>query len=198
VFFQEHPDALAPLEKVDQILPWFVISQMPAGLAGLVIAGVFAAAMSSLDSSMHSIATSVVTDWWRPCRPGPDEVAWLRRARVITLVGGLFGTLTALVLAGLEIQFLWDFFWGLLGLIGGTLAGVMAVGVFCPRVGSCHVWPAIIASLGATVFLKFFSPIHSLLLGFVGVTTVMLVSVALSFLVRQRSKKNPHLRLPLS
>ena len=102
------------------------------GLAGLVIAGVFAAAMSSLDSSMHSIATSVVTDWLKPGRPRRDDVAQLRLARGITLVAGLVGTLAAMVLAGLQIRFLWDFFLGLLGLIGGTLAGVMAVAVFLP------------------------------------------------------------------
>ena len=50
-----------PISQIDQIFPHFILHQMPAGLAGLVIAGVFAAAMSSLDSSMHSIATAFTT-----------------------------------------------------------------------------------------------------------------------------------------
>ena len=63
VFYKSKPELLGPLQKNDQILPWFVAHEMPAGLAGIVIAGVFAAAMSSLDSSMHSICTAVSNDF---------------------------------------------------------------------------------------------------------------------------------------
>ena len=62
-FYRLNPQAMIPLEKSDQVFPWFIAAEMPAGMAGLVIAGVFAAAMSSLDSSMHSIATAVTTDF---------------------------------------------------------------------------------------------------------------------------------------
>ena len=47
----------------DQSFPWFIAHQMPWDLAGLMIAGVFAASMSSLDSSMHSTSTAVTTDF---------------------------------------------------------------------------------------------------------------------------------------
>jgi SSS family transporter len=179
VYFQQHPDRLISLDSVDQILPWFVASQMPAGLAGLVIAGVFAAAMSSLDSSMHSIATSVVTDWLKPRSRAKQENEWLSTARSITFIAGVFGTLTAMVLAGSEITYLWDFFLGLLGLLGGTLAGVMAVAVFLPSASSQHVWAGILVSVGLLVGLKCFTPIHSLLFGFVGIMTVLLVASTL-------------------
>lgn len=178
-FYQEHPRALVPLSKADQIFPWFIASQMPAGVAGLVIAGVFAAAMSSLDSSMHSIATSVVTDWLKPRKQMRSEAQWLWAARKITLVTGLFGTLTAMLLAGVEIEYLWDFFLGLIGLIGGTLAGVMAVAVFLPGARTSHLWPAIVASLTALVYVKFFTIWNSLLLGFVGVATVIMITLIL-------------------
>ena len=57
-FYDANPDRLVPLEKTDQILPWFLVNEIPSGIAGLVIAGIFAAAMSSLDSSMNSSATA--------------------------------------------------------------------------------------------------------------------------------------------
>lgn len=191
VFFQEHPNALIPLDKADQIFPWYIASQMPAGIAGLVIAGVFAAAMSSLDSSMHSIATSVVTDWLKPRKPARAEAQWLRCARQITLATGLFGTLTAMLLAGVEIQYLWDFFLGLIGLIGGTLAGVMAVAVFMPNARTSHLWPAIIASLAALVYVKLFTKLNSLLLGFIGVAMVVLITTVISRVSPDHESRSP-------
>ena len=182
VYFGAHPVALAPLEKPDQILAWFIASEMPAGLAGLVIAGVFAASMSSLDSSMHSIATTIVMDWWKPRDTETKDERWLQRARRVTLVAGAFGTLSALFLAGMEIKFLWDFFLGLIGLVGGTLAGVMAVAIFIPGAQAKHVWPGIVAGILVLIGVKFYSPMNSLLLGFFGVMTVVFVSGILSAL----------------
>jgi Na+/proline symporter len=182
VFFGANPETLAPLEKPDQILAWFIASEMPPGLAGLVIAGVFAASMSSLDSSMHSIATTIVMDWWKPAGKTVDDSSWLRRARRVTLIAGLFGTVSALFLAGMEIQFLWDFFLGLIGLVGGTLAGVMAVAVFIPSASARHVWPGIVVAIGVLLCVKFLTPVNSLLLGFFGVMSVVVVCGALSVL----------------
>ncbi len=74
----------------------------------------------------HSIATSVVTDWLKPNGAARSEADWLRIARHVTLTAGLFGTLTAALLATHESKSLWDDFLGLMGLLGGTLACVMA------------------------------------------------------------------------
>ena len=188
VFFGAHPESLAPLEKSDQILAWFIASEMPAGLAGLVIAGVFAASMSSLDSSMHSIATTVVTDWWKPMGSKTEDAVWLRRARRVTLIAGAFGTVSALFLARLDIQFLWDFFLGLLGLVGGTLAGVMAVAVFVPKARAQHVWPGIGVAIGMLVFVKFFTVLPSLLFGVLGVMSVLVVAWVSSLVFPVRAK----------
>ncbi|MCH2107586.1 MAG: sodium/solute symporter, partial [Planctomycetes bacterium] len=123
-WYHAHPERLVPLGQQDQILPWFVATEMPAGLAGLVIAGVFAAAMSSLDSSMHSVATVTTTDILRS--DGSDEAALLRRARLITLALGVLGTATAALLATYEIRSLWTAFLQIIGLCLGALGGLFA------------------------------------------------------------------------
>jgi len=71
-------------------------------------------------------------------------------------------------------------------LIGGTLAGVMAVAVFLPSAGARHVWPGVAVSLAALICVKFLTPINSLLLGFVGVA-----GVVLGTLVSQRCCRIP-------
>ena len=63
VFYKSHPESLAVGMQNDEIFPLFISTQLPAGLSGLLIAGIFAASMSSLDSSMHSIATVYITDF---------------------------------------------------------------------------------------------------------------------------------------
>ena len=191
VFYRAHPELLTPLETSDQILAWFIADQMPAGLAGLVIAGLFAASMSSLDSSMHSIATTVVTDWWKPAsklkNKTTNETLWLRRARRITFLAGSFGTVSALAIAGMEIQFLWNFTLKMMGLLGGTLAGVMAVGMFLPKAQARHVWAGIGVSIATLIFIKFFTPIHSLLYAFFGATSVILVAATSSLYLPQKT-----------
>lgn len=191
VFYRAHPELLTPLETSDQILAWFIADQMPAGLAGLVIAGLFAASMSSLDSSMHSIATTIVTDWWKPAsklkNKTTNQTLWLRRARRITFLAGTFGTVSALAIAGMEIQFLWNFTLKMMGLLGGTLAGVMAVGMFLPKAQARHVWAGIGVSLATLIFIKFLTPIHSLLYAFFGATSVILVAAASSLYLPQKT-----------
>ena len=89
VFYRAHPAAQNPAAPADQIFPWFIANELPVGVAGLVVAGIFAAAMSSLDSSMHSISTSAVTDLYRRFRPDASdrrclsERYWCRTYRLL-------------------------------------------------------------------------------------------------------------------
>ena len=126
VYYQQQPANLEPISQIDQIFPHFILHQMPAGLAGLVIAGVFAAAMSSLDSSMHSIATAFTTDF---LSKGRDSDSILRLAKIITLILGVLGTVSALYIASQDSKNLWDTLMGYVGLILGTLGG-------------CSRWPS--------------------------------------------------------
>jgi len=167
VFYRHHPELLPPLEKSDQLLPWFIAQQMPPGLAGLVIAGVFAAAMSSLDSSMHSIATAFTTDFRKRFDPDIDEQRLLRFARWLTVLLGVLGTASAIVMAGVDITTLWSLFLKIVGLFLGTLAGVFALGIFTNRCNTLHAWLGALAGVGALYYFQFHNPghIHGLLNG---------------------------------
>lgn len=73
VFYRQHPMQLDSGLQNDAILPFFIVSQLPVGLAGLVVAGLFAASQSTLSSSLNSIATAWVTDWCCPHRRGTSR-----------------------------------------------------------------------------------------------------------------------------
>jgi len=68
VYFQQHPETLAPGIERNQILPFYIMAVLPQGVSGLVITGIFAAAMSSTDSGINSVTTVVVNDFIKPLR----------------------------------------------------------------------------------------------------------------------------------
>ena len=188
VFYKANPQRLVPLEKTDQIFALFIARQMPPGLAGLVIAGVFAAAMSTLDSSMHSISTAVTTDFVRRFIRHLSESKYLLFARCLTIALGLSGTATAMLLASIEIKYLWDFFLGIMGLLGGTLAGLFMLGIFTQRVGTTHAWIGAIASISTLLYVKLATDLNSLLYGAIGVITCFSVACLSSMIIPTKVK----------
>ena len=117
VFYQVNPSALNNnFINNDAIFPWYIVSQLPSGVSGILIAAIFAAAMSSLSSSMNSGAASFSADVYD--RYG---FVWnedpLKIARWTTLCIGMMGILFALFMATADIKSLWDQFNKILGLI---------------------------------------------------------------------------------
>lgn len=111
VYYKVNPAELSPaLEKTDAVFPWYIVNSLPEGVSGLLIAAVFAASMSSLDSSMNSVSTVITTDFFRRLRPLNSEKAYLKLARILTIIIGIFGTGLALMMASWGISSLWDQF----------------------------------------------------------------------------------------
>jgi SSS family transporter len=175
VFYTVHPSRLTALETTDQIFAIFIWREMPAGLSGLVVAGIFAAAMSSLDSSIHSISTAVTTDFVRRFIPALEPRTYLALARGFTVIFGVIGTATALLMAAAEVEYLWDFFLGFMGLFGGTLAGLFMLAVFTRKVRTVHAWLGAGLSLSVLLYVKLATNLNGLLYGAIGVTTCVLI-----------------------
>ena len=88
--FYQHFPLGRELEQVDQIFPIFIVEQMPAGLSGLIIAAIFAAAMSTLSSSLNSLSSSSINDFYKVYLvKGASEVHYLRASRALTLFWGI-------------------------------------------------------------------------------------------------------------
>jgi len=106
-FFQTHPELLAQGMTIDQdgdkLFPFFIVRFLRPGITGLVIAGLLAAAMSSLSSGINSASSVVSVDFVDRFRP-PDRVdsdaAQMRRARLIAVVSGLAAVLLSTVMGG--------------------------------------------------------------------------------------------------
>jgi SSS family solute:Na+ symporter len=87
--FAQHAPLLAPGERTDRILPLFLVREMPAGLAGLLLASIVAVAMSNASGSLNSLAASSILDFSRLRGRDAEPANFLRISRRITLAWGL-------------------------------------------------------------------------------------------------------------
>ncbi|MEL7337353.1 MAG: sodium:solute symporter, partial [Planctomycetota bacterium] len=132
-FYQSHPEKLDPMMTTDQVFPLFIAREMPMGLAGLIVAAVFAAAQSTVSTSMNSTATTLVTDFLRPMHACGSERGYLLAARWCTLTIGVLGTLLGLVFVNPNIKSLFDTFIQVIGLFMGVLGGLFVLGALSTR-----------------------------------------------------------------
>jgi SSS family transporter len=188
VFFQRRPELLPLGMQNDEVLPLFVAGQLPAGLSGLVIAGIFAASMSSLDSSMHSIATAITVDWYRRFVPDADDARSLRLARRLVVGLGVIAVATASALATFDIRSLWFLFQQCLGLVSSGLVGVFILGIFTRRASAAGVLVGAAASVAVLVHVTWFSPLHFYLYPVLGITTCVVVGYLASLALPGRPR----------
>lgn len=163
VFYQVNPSALNNnFINNDAIFPWYIVSQLPGGVSGILIAAIFAAAMSSLSSSMNSGAASFSADVYD--RYG---FVWnkdpLKMARWTTLCIGMMGILFALFMATADIKSLWDQFNKILGLIFGSLGGVFMLGLLTKKANTKGVLIGIVVSFTIQLIISFQQSVHLLM-----------------------------------
>ncbi|MGZ8798318.1 MAG: sodium:solute symporter [Thermoanaerobaculia bacterium] len=80
------PGSAAPFTAADQVFPGFITHHLPVGLSGLVVAAIFAAAMSS---SLNSIAATVIADLYKPLKPNRDDRHYLKVSHIVTVIAGI-------------------------------------------------------------------------------------------------------------
>jgi sodium-coupled monocarboxylate transporter 8/12 len=188
-FYQVHGDPLAAgrIQKPDQILPYFVITELPPGFPGLFIAAIYSASMSVISAGINSLTTASLVDFYQrlgghPERPD-NERAQLRLARLLTLgYGGLVIVLAFLVkFLG---RTLLEASNSLMGLLGGPLLGLFFLGILVPRATARGALAGWLAGLGVLLPVCFASRISFLWYAPIGCATTMAVGVLASLLDR--------------
>jgi len=188
VFYKEHPAELDPNLTSDQIFPLFIVQRLPTGIGGLVVAAVFAAAMSSLDSSMNSVSAVLVTDFYRRFTGGGDEKRAMYLARTLTILLGVFATLIALYMAVSEITGLWEKYMSIIGLFGGSLAGVFALGIFTRRAHGVGALIGAVVGASLLYYVQKYTTLSFLLYSTTGILTSFIVGYVMSIFIPVRPK----------
>lgn len=195
VFFQVFPDPHAATLQPDQVLPYFVLKHIPAGLAGIVIAAVIAAAMSSLDSGVNSIATVVVIDLLKPhLARGRSDAFYLRAARIVTGIAIVLMTAGAFTFSRIEKESMNDVSLIVFSVLGGAITGIYMLGFFTRRVDGFALNIALAVAIALNIYLglgvlkvlpeAWRIGIHSYWVGFVVNVVFMVVAYAIARLRR--------------
>jgi len=160
VFYKTHPERLNPLLGVDATFPLFIAAELPAGVTGLIIAGILAASMSTLSSIMNSVATLASVDFFERFATKPSPKASVLFAEGMTVLAGLIGIGLALLLSSFDIQSMFDVSIELAGLLGGGFAGAYTLGMFTRRANWQGVAIGVATSLCVTTIAWSMSLVH--------------------------------------
>ncbi|WP_379654829.1 sodium:solute symporter [Pseudoxanthomonas sp. UC19_8] len=151
VYYKAHPERLNPTLPIDATFPLFIAAELPTGVTGLIVAGIFAAAMATLSSIMNSVATLVSVDFYERLVKAPDQRRSVLFAEITTVVVGLVGIGLALLMSRYDIHSLFDVSIELAGLLGGGFAGSYTLGMFTRRANS----PGVAIGIGCSIVLTF-------------------------------------------
>ncbi|AFY38432.1 SSS sodium solute transporter superfamily [[Leptolyngbya] sp. PCC 7376] len=119
----------------DKILPFFIVNQVPAGASGLLVAAIFAAAMSSIDSALHSVSTCMTVDFYDRYFAKNSKLDSLTVAKLLIVVWGILGILSAFYVASTEEDLL-PFLVTYSAIFLGPLLGIFLMGVLLPRINA--------------------------------------------------------------
>ncbi|EXU60541.1 sodium:solute symporter [Mycoplasma mycoides] len=117
----------------NQILPYFIVTVLPVGISGLIIAGIYSASMSTISSSLHSAATCIVEDILIRIKPNLKDKQKMYWAKGLILGIGLLGIIAALVLIVTKADNLLDLFAAIIGLFGTSVTVIYLLGIFTKR-----------------------------------------------------------------
>lgn len=188
VFYKTYPTELSPaMENVDAVFPYYIYTKLPKGLIGLLISGIFAAAMSTLSGSMNSAATAFEVDIRPKLFPksvmatGADDKRWeLKRAKRTTMIIGVLSLLFSFLMATWDINSLWDEFNTILGLILGSMGGLFFLGMVTKRANAKGALIGMVVSIIVQALVARYTPVYLLLYTTVGFVTCFVVGYVAS------------------
>lgn len=166
-----------PFTGGDRVFPDFITKYMPSGLSGLVVAAIFAAAMSS---SLNSIAATAVNDLYKPFQPAKDDRHYLKVSHLLTLIWGVVQIGVALAVRKAPGSALSQAL-SVASLINGPILGVFLVGTLLRRVSQPPALIGMIVSIGSMLYIFLATKIAWTWYVFIGSLITMLVAWLASF-----------------
>jgi solute:Na+ symporter, SSS family len=174
---------------LDRLYPLYIWQSLPAGVAGLVMAAILAAAMSNLSAALNSLASTTVLDLWKPIlgvnktRAGASDATWLARSRYATVVWGIVLMGVALIArqwgsvlqAGLSIA----------SIVYGSLLGVFLLGLFTRRVGEIAAMCGMLVGLVLLLYVRFATPIAFTWYVLIGASATFATAVLVSLVIKE-------------
>ena len=179
-FYKTHPERLNPLIDTDATFPVFIAAELPMGITGLIIAGLFAASMSTLSSGLNSVATLTSVDFYERLSKNSTEEKSLRLAYLVTILSGVISTVVAVLFTFFDIKSMFDAMLQMTAILGGGFAGTYALGMFTRRANWQGALLGTAASVAVAIFLAPY--VSAILLNPAAVASCMIVGYFSSYL----------------
>lgn len=198
-YYAKFPDPVVANLSPDEVFPHFILTRVPSGFTGVIVAALLAAAMSSLDSNLSAVSMVFQIDIYRRLLvKHRSEAHYLRVAKLTTLVGGGVVTLGALALASVSTSTLLDLVFLVYAIFAGGLGGLFLLGMLSRRANATGVNIGIVASLAVSLYLVcshfhwllpsgLCSPTHPFLIGAFSNTALVVVGYFASLVFCRQS-----------
>ena len=180
-FYELTPPEIA-FERADRVFARFILDEIPTGVLGILLGAIFAAAMSTLSSSLNSCATAATNDLYFPLLG--KEVSPERKLRVIRVFTAIFGGLQIAV--GIAGQWLKSTVvssvLGIAAFTTGIVLGVFFLGIFTQRVGQTAALVGLVMGLAGMTWIFFATDLAWPWFALVGSAGTFAVGLAASFI----------------
>ncbi|BBO33628.1 hypothetical protein PLANPX_3240 [Lacipirellula parvula] len=157
-YFTAHPEMLPDKATIsssaDELLPRFIVRVLPAGVAGLVVAGILSAAMDSLSSGLNSACSVINEDWINRFWPGPRRNE-LRQVKAISWIVGIAVIAVSFITAYVPGN-LMELCYKVINLLVTPLASLFLLAMFVRWATTLGAWAATATSLAVAVGVAFF------------------------------------------
>jgi SSS family solute:Na+ symporter len=145
-------DASLPANiKPDEVFPYFIMTELPIGVTGLILSALIAAAVSSLDSDLNCLSAVAVEDYYTRFKKNSTDEQKLRFGKLTVVVSGILALLVATLYVGLGGTGVLGIVFGLYAIFSGGIAGIFILGLFSKRandkglnigIGACVLFTA--------------------------------------------------------
>lgn len=179
-FYKSNPERLNPLIDTDATFPVFIAAELPMGITGLIIAGLFAASMSTLSSGLNSVATLTSIDFYERLAKNASQKTSLKLAYAVTILSGIISTAVAVLFTFFDIKSMFDAMLQLTAILGGGFAGTYALGLFTKRATWQGALLGTAASVAVALMLR--TVISPILLNPAAIAACMIVGYGASYL----------------
>ncbi len=186
ISFVQQTNEEPSFNDVNYVFPVFVLQNMPAGLVGLIVAAILAAAMSSVAAELNSLSTATTIDFYaRHVNPQGTDRELLRFARLSTFIWGLFSCVVATFVTNLGslievVNTFGSFFYG-------SLLGVFVLAFAVPKANASGAFFGLLCGMLSVWAVSAFSNLAFLWFNVVGTCATVLAGGSISYMTRDKA-----------
>lgn len=161
VYYQvQNPNDPGSRVPQDLVFTYFTADLLPAGMAGVIMAAIYAAAQSTLSTGLNSVATSWTLDIQNKLftKKKLTDKQLTSIARVVTILVGIFAIIVAFVMVYADITSAYEWFNEFVGTVLGILAGIFVLGVFTKKANKYGAYAALLVTTLIMIYITYFVP----------------------------------------